>query len=509
MHLTRVLAAILISFLSSTALVRSASRDAFHYPITPGVRELFLDDLILGDLFNVEHRVHAVHKHPDAMVSADRPWEKIPVGDSSFKELVEYYGAPVWNPGEGVWKMWSVIGDGRRAGFARSRDGIRWEKPDLGVVDYEGSRNNNLIAVEGDPKALIVHVLMHPGAPPDRRYVGLCWLGARGREAVASSDGYRFRKLGHPPIPGQDTSHLNYDEKGNRYILTVKHPGPFGRSVYLSLSPDLALWSSHELIFHADLLDQELGRQRIEEHLANPWLHSPTYHKQKEYRTEVYNMPVFPYESLYIGLPTFFEASGRIPPPLGNQDGINSVKLASSRDLKTWNKVGRRESFIPPSELGQGRLDTVQLLAASRPVVKEDELWFYYSGIQERYAPDHAYHGAIYLGKLRRDGFASFRAGSEGGFVETRNLKWEGNRLFCNVDAGGGELRVEVVPGRGSTGLSRWIGKMSRPIRGNQLRTEVTWDGVSDLQELKGEAIRLRFHLMDADLYSFWTEKVE
>ena len=258
MHLTRVLAAILISFLSSTALVRSASRDAFHYPITPGVRELFLDDLILGDLFNVEHRVHAVHKHPDAMVSADRPWEKIPVGDSSFKELVEYYGAPVWNPGEEVWKMWPVIGDGRPAGFARSRDGIRWEKPDLGVVDYEGSRNNNLIAVEGDPKALIVHVLMHPGAPPDRRYAGLCWLGARGREAVASSDGYRFRKLGHPPIPGQDTSHLNYDEKGNRYILTVKHPGSFGRSVYLSLSPDLALWSSHELIFHADLLDQEL-----------------------------------------------------------------------------------------------------------------------------------------------------------------------------------------------------------------------------------------------------------
>ena len=60
-------------------------------------------------------------------------------------------------------------------------------------------------------------------------------------------------------------------------------------------------------------------------------------------------MPVFPCESLYIGLPTMFEASGNIPLPRGNQDGFNSVKLASSRDLKRWNKVGRRESFIPVS----------------------------------------------------------------------------------------------------------------------------------------------------------------
>ena len=39
-------------------------------------------------------------------------------------------------------------------------------------------------------------------------------------------------------VPSQDESHLNYDEVEKRFILTLKQRGPFGRSVYLSLSDD-------------------------------------------------------------------------------------------------------------------------------------------------------------------------------------------------------------------------------------------------------------------------------
>ena len=508
MNLLPARAFLLVPLLFVAAATSAPAQDSYIYTIRAGIRELFLDDHHLGSVYNLERRVHPVRKQPGGpVVWADQPWEKTSAGENSFSELVEYYGAPGWDPDEGVWKMWYVIGDGKRAAYARSRDGVGWEKPNLGIVQYEGSGENNLVMVQGDPRALIVHVLMDPNAPAERRYVGLCWVGRRGREAVASSDGYVFRKLGYPPIPGQDTSHLNYDEKGGRFLLTVKHPGPFGRSVYLSLSRDLREWTPHELIFHADLRDQELGRERIRTHLSDPGLHTPTYHRPQDYRTEIYNMPVFPYESLYIGLPTFFEAAGLIPLPRGNQDGFNSVKLASSRDLKRWNKVGRRESFIPVSRLSEGRLDTVQILAASRPVVKEKELWFYYSGIKERFTPDGVYHGAIFLAKLRRDGFVSFRAGAEEGFVETRPIRFQGDRLFCNVDARGGELTVEVVPpSRRRTELREWAGKRSRPIRGDRLEAEVTWEGRDDLRELNGKVLRLRFHLTDADLYSFWSD---
>ncbi len=135
------------------------------------------------------------------------------------------------------------------------------------------------------------------------------------------------------------------------------------------------------------------------------------------YNTEIYNMPVFPYEGIYIGLPSFFESSGHSPNR--NQEGVNSVKLSTSRDLRNWVKVGDRGSFIPVSEVGGGAIDTGQVLAASRPLVRGDELWFYYTGLNHRFETDDPYRGAIHLAKLKRDRSAYFASDEKGGFVET------------------------------------------------------------------------------------------
>ena len=216
-------------------------------------------------------------------------------------------------------------------------------------------------------------------------------------------------------------------------------------------------------------------------------------------------MPVFPYEGIYIGLPNFFESSGRTPPPHNNQDGVNSVKLSTSRDLLRWTKVGNRDSFIPVSEFNDRNLDSVQILAASRPLVMGDELWFYYTGINRRYNPNDDAAGGIHLAKLRRDGFVSFYAGDEGGFVETRAIRFEGTRLFVNADAADGEVRVEVVNARGREVLEGWDAGKCEPIRGDHLRTEIRWQG-REVRSLIGKTVRLRFHLRDAHLYSFWLE---
>ena len=372
----------------------------------------------------------------------------------------------------------------------------------LGLREWEGSTRNNLIVVEEEPEAFVQHVILDPDAPPSRRYKGL--TGYRDRRPLISSDGRVFHLLDVPAIPSQDESHLNYDEREKRYIATVKQRGPFGRSVYLSTSRDFEIWTPPELIFHTDWLDQELGRQRIREHLANPRLYTPYIDKPDEYNVEIYNMPVFPYEGAYIGLPNFFESSGRTPPPHNNQDGVNSVKLATSRDLLRWTKVGNRDSFIPVSEFNAQNLDSVQILAASRPLVMGDELWFYYTGINRRYSPNADGSGGLHLAKLRRDGFVSFHAGDEGGFVETRAIRFEGSRLFVNADASGGEIRVDIIDARGRQVLEGWE-TGSGPLRGDQLSAEVQWPG-KELRSLIGKTVRFRFHLGDAHLYSFWLE---
>ncbi|MFN0172010.1 MAG: hypothetical protein ACKV22_36865 [Bryobacteraceae bacterium] len=491
--------------LTLPVLLRAAEGPSQDYlPIPSGVRQLFLDDFLLGDVNGVERRVHQPRKYErNPVVNPDRPWEKQGAKTKSGRDTasIQIRSAPCWDANERVWKMW-YFGEDHRVLFARSTDGVTWEKPVLNRFDSQGSKANNIIGVEGDPGAMVQHVVLDPEAPAERRYKG--FIGPHGRQPVISSDGYTFRRLPVKPIPSQDESHLNYDELGKQWIATVKLRGPFGRSVYMSLSKDFEQWTEPELIFHADALDQENGAQRIQQLLRSPNYYHPFVNHPSEHNVEIYNMPVFPYEGLYIGLPNFLESSGRTPPPHNNQDGTNSVKLAVSRDLRHWTKVGKREYFIPISEHRAGILDSVQILAASRPIRMGDELWFYYSGLDGRYRPDDSYHGAIHLAKLRRDGFVSFHAGPQGGFVETRPIRFTGSRLMVNADAAQGEVRAEIVDERGRNVLAGWEVKQSQPVKGNQLAAALSWSGHAGLAALRGKTVRLRFHLRNSDLYSFW-----
>lgn len=472
--------------------------------LQPGEHQLFLDDFILGDLNGVARVMHQPKKHEgNPILRADLPTDGV---------AIQLRDAPVWDGQEQVWKLWYMRfgDDGNGAGgsgYARSKDGLTWEKPVLGLVESHGNRNNNLIVVRDDPKAFTQHVILDPHAPPERRYKGM--IGPRGRQPIVSADGFTFTRLDVPPIPSQDESHLNWDEATGQFIMTVKHGGPFGRSVYLSLSPDFEHWSKPELIYFADAQDQVLGAQYMREVQANPRLWRPTVNHPDEYNVEIYNMAVFRYEGLYIGLPNYFESSGRIPQPRGNQDGINSPKLACSRDLRAWTRVGDRTHFIPISEMGADVLDTGQIMASSHPIRRGDELWFYYSGIDVRHRPNmprvvDEYRGGIHLAKLRVDGFVSLSAGEKAGQVDTRPVTLEGKHLFVNATARGA-IRAEITSPDGRTPLPGWEAGKCVLVTGDQIRAELHWPG-RDLAELAGQRVRIRFHLERADLYSFWLE---
>jgi hypothetical protein len=488
-----VLLALVLPELVAGALDRDDLRSV---RLAPGVRQLFLDDFLLGDIDGVERVIHQPRRYErNPVIRPDLPTDGT---------IIEMRDGPSWDADEKVWKAWYMAaGDAGGCAFARSRDGIYWEKPVLGVVERGGNTRNNLVGVRNEPKAFLQHVFLDPGAPPERRYKAM--IGPRDRRAAVSADGFTFDALDVPPIPSQDESHLTWDELQRQYILTVKHNGPFGRAVYLCLSRDFEKWSDPELIYHADALDQRLGEEHIRRLVANPKTWHPPVNSPREYNTEIYNMPVFVYEGLYVGLPTYFESSGKIPPPRGNQDGTNSVKLVCSRNLRVWTRVGDRKHFIPIAELGTGGTDTGQILAASRPLRMGDELWFYYSGLDVRYRPDGTYRGGIHLAKLRRDGFVSLRGVRGGGFVETRPVRVGGGRLHVNADAARGEVAAEITDAGGRTVLAGWGRDRCAPVRGDRLAAELRWEGRA-LRELAGQTVRIRFHVRDADLYAFWLE---
>ena len=208
-----------------SAAAGSPARPPTYIHIPSGQHQLFLDDFMVGALYRVERRVNPPVKYEgNPVVRADQPWEHSPGPrwNPGVSKSIQIRSAPCWDPQEKVWKMW-YAGAGK-TGFARSRDGIHWEKPSLGKLEFQGSTDNNLVVVRGEPETRIQHVLLDPDAGPERRYKG--FTGPHNRHPLISSDGYEFTKLDVPVIPSQDESHLNYDEVKKRFIATVKHRGP-------------------------------------------------------------------------------------------------------------------------------------------------------------------------------------------------------------------------------------------------------------------------------------------
>jgi hypothetical protein len=203
------------------------------------------------------------------------------------------------------------------------------------------------------------------------------------------------------------------------------------------------------------------------------------------------------------------------------------TQLVSSRDGEHWFRAGNRQTFIPIG--GPGAWDAYMLdIPSNGPFVKGDELWFYYGGrhkhhnYQEGYfkAEDDQGTAAIGLAVLRRDGFVSYDAGSEGGSLLTKPLRFErGSSLHVNVDAHRGEMRVEVVSVvedpdaslrdwgiRYEPAIEGFDLASSRSVRDNATDHAMAWVGVDDISALTGRLIALRFHLREASLFSFWVE---
>ena len=245
-------------------------------------------------------------------------------------------------------------------------------------------------------------------------------------------------------------------------------------------------------------------------HVESQDLRKPIFNRPEEYQADIYNLPVSFYEGFYIGMPTVFNHSGNSK---DNSDGFSMVELAASRDLIQWERVGNREKFIPLSQLEGGKnYDVVQLLAANRPIVKDGEIWFYYTGLKWRSSPSELEEqkaprrdeGAICLAKLRLDGFVSLDAGEREGYVLTKPLVVDGKTLHVNLEAPDGELRVEVLDAEGKKTLSGYSLKDSVPAKGEGLDKELKWRTQSNLSALAGRSVRLRFALRKASLYAFW-----
>ena len=178
-------------------------------------RQVFIDGRFLAETQNVSLEVHPPRKTGEWTIKPEYPWERGGVGPYSN----------VLHDGTNYHMWYHVMDDvqwdaGRTNGcicYARSSDGIRWEKPVLGLTAYGGSRSNNIVVGHGAAGLTLGQdggmVFIDPNAKPAERFRLACRFEVLGKgvHLLSSPDGIHWT-LTHTNI-------TYYREDGKRHHL--------------------------------------------------------------------------------------------------------------------------------------------------------------------------------------------------------------------------------------------------------------------------------------------------
>ena len=472
-------------------------------PLTK-TKQLFLDDMIISDMNDIRFEMHKPTKK-GAVLTADTGIGEVGIQSrnspqwNSEKKLWEwhYWGLHNCKP-YGRWQSTMI----ELSKYAISDDGITWQKPNLRLYEYNGSKNNNITMDPDLGNRSLYHCYLDENdTNPERRYKGM--MGRSNRVLAFSPDGLNWTKIDCEPLTSSDESSLMYDPTSQQFLVILKRGTQWGRSMALMTSQDFVEWEDHGIVMHADGDDWKGHWPRLEKVLSNPnYLHPPIV-DEDQYYPETYNMVIHPYEGQYIGLVNIFDPAGAIPPPQMNYTALNQIGLASSRNLKHWRRLGNREMFMEISPWDGKNYDTQQLLPCGAPIICDDEIRVYYGGLRfrghkelypEKYHPYFNDMGAPSLATLRLDGYVSINADSDGYFI-TKPFSLNSQNLCVNIDSKQGQLIIELWDGESLEYLTE-----SQPISIDSVNHQVTWK--SDINISK--PIRFKFKLKHAKLYAFW-----
>ena len=348
--------------------------------------------------------------------------------------------------------------------YLESRDGVRWKKPRLGLLQVDGTKSNNIVLAGTSMGShnFTPFIDDNPAARPGRRYKALGGVNAGGGlYAWASGDGRRWRKLQATPVITQRD--FAFDSQNVSFWSTVE-----GQYVCY-----FRTWNTS----HGRLRTISRCSSADFVHWSEPVAMDPNLPGEHLYTSGTH--PYFRAPHIYLALPT------RFMPERGSSTDIlfMSSRAGATRYARTFT-----EAFIRPG-LDEDRWGNRANYAAWRVVpTADDELSIYVN--DRRYV-------------LRTDGFVSLRAGAQGGELVTRPLSMGGGDLRLNyATSAAGSLRAEVRNVQGKP-LPGYHLRDCEPLVGDHIERVLRWRGDRSAASLAGKALRLRFVLDDADLYSF------
>jgi hypothetical protein len=404
--------------------------------------------------------------------------------------------------------------------YAESWDGIHWDKPALGIVEFEDSTANNIVlngcqaskqfdgAITNMDGCTVVRDDRDPD--PNRRYKMLAYWetvhrydnrhnglhrpeadikrfnnkNTRGHYIACSPDGIHFGKLEPSGLPkigidrnlvmrdykrSQWRAYLRPDIPANEYVKNVRAAG-------LSTSSDFRNWSKLETVLVPDE------------------------------------------EDLFGAIRSF---SSLIPFNYGQEDlgflvtddscGTATYLVCMDKD-NNWKRLYRDRPIIPygiPGSFDRRGVSPTH----NEPIIVGDELYIYYSAASA--IKNHpAGYRSIGLAKLRRDAFVGVAPGvsktksepnksGEPTFT-TRPLKVSANNLVVNFEnlIDDSRLLLELLD-ENKNPIPGYTRDDCFPVGIDSIRAPVKWKSRNDLSSLIGKEVSIRVSFVNSVVYAF------
>jgi hypothetical protein len=306
------------------AQTAAVTKPVFHRPVFP---EVTVSDRTESPLFK-----------------ASEPWEDF---------CITY--ARVIREGD-AWRMWYIsfdhnykTDDDYYVCYATSADGVKWERPKLGIVQYNGSKDNNIIAKGNFGNA----VFLDPQAPAGERYK-VVYIKPHGAEwwihGGVSGDGIHWKALDEPLLKkNSDTDNVCIADNGvYRLYVRMWTEGLYKgkRAIGYTQSNTFGAFPDPQVIAQPNQTD------------------APDAHYYTNAATKLR-------EGLFAMVPSIFTTSdGHVRPTLWlGQDGTNFFRLDDRPLVGLGKGFDNTTMYVAPGVAGDG----------------PGEWWFYYVGSEVKH----------------------------------------------------------------------------------------------------------------------------
>lgn len=481
---------------------------------------LFLDDedvLYRSGTKRVLMPLRRVTENP-LLKGHEKPWETAIAWTSVYR-----------NPTNGHYQLWyqAFAGDAARdktrrctVCYAESEDGIHFTRPNLGLYDFNGIKENNIVLLANGGRSDrygVSVVVDEKERDANRRYKMAYFDFTRdgGRElpglnVAFSPDGIHWTKYPHGPL-----SRASYGDYGESVPFAgATNNGTLAWPISMADAMDV-FWDPPRKVFaiYGKMwIDGPDGGMhwkhamgRIESadfiHWSQPQL-VLTPDDLDAASVEFHTTPVFFYNGYYVSPLQILNRA--------KSGGVVDIEFAVSRDGFKWERPFRNAFWLPRTQ--GNKFDSGSLFVSPQFVSVGDEVRFYYGGYSQGATggDDYSLASGIGVATMTRDRIVGIqpvavsdqptlkRPLHDVGQVTLKAVDLSGiDEIEVNADASSGTIRIELLAEDGKR-LRGFTADDCVPLSGDSVRHLVKWKANG---RLPSQRCLVRVHLEKATLF--------